>query len=277
MMNGKRISTYYMYSIVFLYKQTNMKKLTIVCMLLGALFYNAGAQGFGGLLKKAQTATSSSSNSSSSSTGNNSKLGIGLSSDDIVSGLKEALKVAADSTSQQLSKSNGYFGNAAIKILMPPEAQKAETTLRGYGMGPVVDKAILSMNRAAEDAASGIGTIFVDAITHMTVTDGLKILQGSNTAATQYLQQTTTAALTEKFKPIITASLNKVNAPEYWKDVFTNYNRLSATKVNPDLVDYVTTKALAGLFYNIGLEEQQIRSNPAAQVTGLLQKVFGGK
>lgn len=253
-----------------------MKKITIACLFITAFYCKTNAQGFGSMFKKA-TGSGSSSTSSTSSSSNNSNLGVGLSSDDIINGLKSALEVAADSTSKQLSQANGYFGNAAIKILMPDEAKQAESTLRSYGMGPLVDKTILSMNRAAEDAASGIGTIFLDAITHMTVTDGLKILQGSNTAATQYLQQTTTAALTEKFKPIITASLDKVNAPEYWKDLFTNYNRLSVNKVNPDLVDYVTTKALAGLFYNIGLEEQKIRTNPAAQVNSILQKVFGGK
>jgi len=272
-MNGKTISVYYMASDYFCtIKQTNMKKITIACLLLSAFYLNSNAQGFGGLLKKAQTP------SSDNSSGNNSGLGANLSSDDIVSGLKEALKVAANNTGKQLSQQDGYFGNAAIKILMPDEAKNVEKKLRNFGMGGQVDKTILSMNRAAEDAANGIGNIFLDAIKQLTVTDGLHILQGSNTAATDYLKQTTSAALTEKFKPIIQASLAKVHADEYWSDMFTNYNRMpGVTKVNPDLVAYVTDKALSGLFYNMGLEEQKIRKDPTAQVSGILQKVFGGK
>jgi len=253
-----------------------MKKITIFCFLLIAFYLNTNAQ-LGGFLKKVTPGSSSSSGSSSGSS-NNSGLGANLSSDDITSGLKEALKVAADNTSKQLSQQDGFFGNAAIKILMPDEAKNVEKKMRQYGMGSQVDKTILSMNRAAEDAAGGIGNIFLNAITQMTVTDGLHILQGSNTAATDYLKQTTTAALTEKFKPIIQASLAKVHADEYWKDMFTSYNRIPlVTKVNPDLVAYVTDKALAGLFYNMGLEEQKIRKDPTAQVSGILQKVFGGK
>jgi len=250
-----------------------MKKITISCLLLSALYLNTNAQGFGGLLKK-----SPASSTGNSSGGSNSGLGANLSSDDIVSGLKEALKVAADNTGKQLSQQDGFFGNAAIKILMPDEAKNVEKKLRQFGMGSQVDKTILSMNRAAEDATNGIGNIFLDAIKQMTVTDGLHILQGSNTAATDYLKQTTSAALAEKFKPIIKASLTKVHADEYWSDMFTSYNRLpGVTKVNPDLVAYVTDKALTGLFYNMGLEEQKIRKDPTAQVSGILQKVFGGK
>ena len=244
--------------------------------MLTTFYLNTNAQ-FGGLLKKAPASSPSSSDNGSGG-GSNSGLGANLSSADITSGLKEALKVAADNTSKQLSQQDGFFGNAAIKILMPDEAKNVEKKMRQFGMGSQVDKTILSMNRAAEDAAGGIGTIFLDAITQMTVNDGLKILQGSNTAATDYLKQTTTAALTEKFKPIIQASLTKVHADEYWKDMFTSYNRIpGVTKVNPDLVAYVTDKALAGLFYNMGLEEQKIRKDPTAQVSGILQKVFGGK
>jgi hypothetical protein len=253
-----------------------MKKITIFCFLLIAFYLNTNAQ-FGGLLKKAP-ASSSSSSGNTSGGGNNSGLGANLSSDDIVSGLKEALKVAADNTGKQLSQQDGFFGNAAIKILMPDEAKNVEKKMRQFGMGGQVDKTILSMNRAAEDATAGIGNIFLDAIKQMTVTDGLHILQGSNTAATDYLKQTTTAALTEKFKPIIQASLAKVHADQYWNDMFTSYNRIpGVTKVNPDLVAYVTDKALTGLFYNMGLEEQKIRKDPTAQVNGILQKVFGGK
>jgi hypothetical protein len=160
---------------------------------------------------------------------------------------------------------------------MPEEAKKAEATLRKAGLGSLADKAILSMNRAAEDAAGGISTIFIDAIKQMTVTDGLKILQGGDFAATEYLKTTTTAKLTEKMRPVIDASLAKVNATSYWKDAFTAYNKLSfgRNQVNTDLSSYVTEKAMSGIFYSIGQEEQKIRKDPAAQVTSLLKKVFG--
>jgi Protein of unknown function (DUF4197) len=197
--------------------------------------------------------------------------GKGLSNDDIVSGLKEALRVGTDSSTKKLGKTDGFFADAAIKILMPAEAQKAEKTLRSLGMGSLVDKAILSMNRAAEDAAKGVGTIFWNSIKQMSITDGLQILRGSDTAATGYLKKTTTTELSNKFRPVIDSSLKKFDATKYWNDVFTAYNKFSAKKVNPDLTAYVTEKALGGLFYNIALEEQKIRKDPAAQVTGILK------
>ncbi len=201
--------------------------------------------------------------------------GEGLSNDDIISGLKEALRVGTDSSTKKLSKADGFFGDAAIKILMPDEAKQVEQTLRNVGMGKLVDKAVLSMNRAAEDAASGVGNIFWNSIKNMTVTDGLQILQGGDFAATTYLQKTTTAELTEKFRPVIEASLVKTDATKYWKDVFSKYNMFSGKPVNTDLTSYVTEKALSGLFYNIRLQEQLIRKDPAAQVTGILKQVFG--
>ncbi|CAN5879156.1 DUF4197 domain-containing protein [soil metagenome] len=200
--------------------------------------------------------------------------GSSLSNDDIIKGLKEALTIGTDSSSKKLSKVDGFFTNAAIKILMPAEAKKAESTLRSMGMSPLVDKAILSMNRAAEDAASGISTIFWDAIKNMSLQDGLSILRGGDFAATEFLKKNTTVILTEKMRPVIQASLDKVNATSYWKDVFTTYNKFSRQQINTDLTAYVTGKAMDGLFYEIGLEEQKIRKDPAAQVTDLLKKVF---
>ncbi|HMU09497.1 MAG TPA: DUF4197 domain-containing protein [Ferruginibacter sp.] len=210
-----------------------------------------------------------------SKTGNSG--GSNLSNEDIISGLKDALRVGTDSSTKKLSKLDGFFGDAAIKILMPEEAKKVEKTLRNFGMGSMVDKAILSMNRAAEDAANGVGNIFWDAIKGMSITDGLKILRGGDFAATDYLKSITTKQLTEKFRPVIEASLVKMDATKYWKDVFTNYNRFSKDQVNTDLTAYVTERALSGLFYNIGLQEQKIRKDPAAQVTDILKKVFSSK
>lgn len=197
-----------------------------------------------------------------------------LSSDEIIAGLKEALSKGAINSTDILHQANGYFGNEAIKILMPPEAEKVTSTLRKMGMSSLVDKAILSMNEAAEDAAGNVAGIFIASIKEMTVKDGLQILRGGDFAATDYLKNSTVAELTTNMRPIIEESLKKVNATSYWENVFTNYNRFSANKVNPDLTSYVVERALSGLFLTIGLEEKKIRENPAARTSELLQKVF---
>ncbi len=256
-----------------------MKKLSFTLLLLVSIFSGLQAQGIKDLMKKASKKDSSGKSVMDkvlgASGGNTSTSG--LSNEDIISGLKEALRVGTDSSAMRLSKLDGFFGDAAIKILMPAEAQKVEKTLRSVGMGKLVDKAVLSMNRAAEDAASGVGNIFWSAIKQMSVGDGLQILRGGDFAATNYLKKTTTAELTEKFRPVIEGSLTKTDATKYWNDLFTTYNKFSKDKVNTDLTAYVTEKALTGLFYNISLEEQKIRKDPAAQVTGILKKVFGGQ
>ena len=205
------------------------------------------------------------------------KGGGALSTDEIASGLKEALQVGAKNATAKVSAPDGFFGNALIKVLMPPEAKKVENTLREIGMGSYVDKAILSMNRAAEDASAQALPIFINAVKTMTIQDALGILQGGNGAATRYLQSKTTAQLTAAFKPVISASLDKVNATKYWAEVFNIYNELPTTfnKVNPDLADYVTERALNGVFVYIADEENKIRMNPAARVSDLLKKVFG--
>jgi hypothetical protein len=164
-----------------------------------------------------------------------------------------------------------------IKILMPPEAESVEKTLRSVGLGSTVDKAVLSMNRAAEDASKYVGKIFINAIKKMTILDAFGFLKGGNTAATNYLKEKTTTQLTTAFTPIVSKSLDKVDATKYWKDVFTVYNKFSSKPVNTDLTAYVTQRALDGLFYQIGLEEQNIRENPAARVTAILKKVFANQ
>jgi hypothetical protein len=199
-----------------------------------------------------------------------------LSSGDIGNGLKEALNKGVQDGTTKLSAVDGFFKDAAIKILMPPEAQNAEKKLRAIGFGPQVDQLILSMNRAAEDAAKSAAAIFIDAIKQMSFQDALAILKGGDSSATQYLRGKTTAALTAAFRPVIDKSLAKVNATQYWSAVFNKYNSLPfVKKVNPDLGAYVTEKALSGIFYEIAQEEVQIRKNPAARTSALLQKVFG--
>jgi hypothetical protein len=157
---------------------------------------------------------------------------------------------------------------------MPPEALKAEKKLRSLGMGKLVDDAILSMNRAAEDASKSAAPIFVNAIKQMSIQDAVGVLKGKDTAATSYLRNKTTSPLTEAFRPVIETSLAKVNATKYWNTVFTTYNKFSSDKINPDLAAYVTEKSLAGIFHQVGLEEQKIRKDPMARTTDILKKVF---
>ena len=195
--------------------------------------------------------------------------------DQIVEGLKQALTIGTQNSTSRLSAVDGFFANAAIKILMPPEAKNVESTLRTFGLGSLVDKTVLSLNRAAEDASKSATPIFVNAIKQMTITDALGILKGGDFAATNYFKQKTTDSLTAVFKPVISKSLDNVNATKYWGDVFTAYNRFSAKPVNTNLTAYVTQKAIDGIFYEVGLEEQKIRKDPAARVTDLLKSVFG--
>ena len=237
---------------------------------------NLSAQGFGGLLKKA---TGDSSISKSSINGLTKKLkggGAGLSKDDVAAGLKQALNSGVKKGTDRLSAVDGYYGNAAVKVLMPPEAQKVEQRLRDLGMGKQVDDAILSMNRAAEDAAKTAAPIFLKAITSMSIEDAFAILKGSDTAATGYLRNNTTPQVTTAFRPVINQSLAKVDATKYWETVFSTYNRLPfVKKVNTDLVAYVTEKAMYGIFLQIANEELLIRKDPLARTTDLLKKVFG--
>ncbi|MFA6246218.1 MAG: DUF4197 domain-containing protein [Mucilaginibacter sp.] len=195
---------------------------------------------------------------------------------DINNGLKQALELATGKSSDQLSAVNGFFGNAAVKILFPPEAQKAEKTLRSIGLGKLADNVILSLNRAAEDAAVQAKPIFVSAIKQMTLTDVTNILLGKQNAATEYFKRTTTLQLSAKFKPVVQTSLNKVGATKYYTDAASAYNKVPfVSKINPDISDYVTQKAIDGLFVEIAQEELNIRQNLGARTTPLLQKVFG--
>ena len=252
-----------------------MKRTLLLFSILTVSIQTLSAQGIKDLLNKA-TKKDSSGVLSTISKGLPASTG-SLSNEEIISGLKEALKIGTDNSSSRVGKADGFFKDAVIKILMPEEAKKAEKTLRSLGLGSLVDNAILSMNRAAEDASKGVGNIFWNAIRSMTIKDGLQILKGGDFAATDYLKKTTTTEITTKFRPVIDSSLAKVGATRYWNDVFTSYNRFTTKPINPDLTAYVTERAMNGLFYYIAQEEQKIRKDPAAQVTSLLKKVFGAK
>jgi hypothetical protein len=203
------------------------------------------------------------------------KSGDSLSTNDIASGLKEALSTGVTKGTSKLSAVDGFLKDAAIKILLPPEAEKVEKTLRGIGLGKQVDDAIVSMNHAAEDAAKSAAPIFLNAIKSMSITDAWGILKGGDTAATAYLRSKTNASLIEAFKPVIDQSLAKTGATKYWNTLFSSYNKFSFKKINPDLSSYVTEKALSGIFYEVALQETQIRKDPVARTSDLLQKVFG--
>ncbi|MCX2431982.1 DUF4197 domain-containing protein [Pedobacter sp. GR22-10] len=204
-----------------------------------------------------------------SSTGTPSQLEIGQ-------GIKEALQIGVSAGADRLSARDGFLGNLAVKILMPPEAQKVEKTLRSIGLNSLCDNVILSLNRAAEDAAKEAKPIFIAAIKQMTLADASNILLGNNDAATSYFKRVTTAQLLEKFSPVVKNSLNKVNASRYYSDLTTQYNRLPLVKpVSTDLTGYVTQKAIDGLFIEVAKEELKIRGNLNSRSTTLLQKVFG--
>ena len=191
-------------------------------------------------------------------------------------GIKEALVKGTGESVNLVAVMDGYFGNPEIKIPFPPEAKNIESKLRSVGLGSQVDKAILSINRAAEDAATEAKPIFVAAITGMSISDAIGIVKGADNAATQYLQKTTTPELKAKFLPVIKNSLDKVDATKYWTDLINAYNKIPLVqKMNPDLAAYVTDQAINGLFVMIAKEELKIRKDPLARTTELLKKVFG--
>jgi len=192
-------------------------------------------------------------------------------------GIREALDQGVGRGINLLNKQDGFFGNQAYKLLMPPDAQKIETTLRDLGMGGMVDRAILQINRAAEDAVGFARPIFVDAIRDMSIMDALNIVKGSRDAATQYFRQKTTEKLIAAFSPVIKQSLDKFQATKYYSDVVNTYNRFPTTlnKINPDLPSYVVGRSVDALFDQIAKEEANIRSNAGARSTEILKKVFG--
>src|SRR5687768_10830780 len=201
-----------------------------------------------------------------------------LTTAEVAQGLKEALIKGISKGADLVSKVDGYFKNPEIKIPFPPEVKKVEDRLRQLGLGSEVDKFVMTLNRGAEDAAKEAKPIFIEAIRSMTIQDAWAILKGEPDAATQYLKRTTSGLLKEKFKPVIQNSLSKVNATKYYGDIVSRYNQIPfVTKVNPDLDDYATDKAIEGLFVMIAKEEKNIRANPVARTTEILRKVFGAQ
>ena len=199
----------------------------------------------------------------------------GLSDAKIGSGLKEALKVGTENTVTLTGRTDGYFMNQAIKILMPEKLQTLEKGLRLVGYGPQVDEFVLSMNRAAEQAAPQAKQIFWDAIGEMTFDDARKILNGSDTAATEYFRTKTSDKLTAAFRPVVDRTMNEFGVTRQYKELVGRYQAIPFAKAEAlDIDSYVVTRALDGLFHVLGEEERKIRTNPAARATDLLKEVF---
>jgi hypothetical protein len=194
---------------------------------------------------------------------------------DVASGLKEALNNGINKQVVKLTATDGFFKNEAVKILLPEELKKVDKGLRDIGMSKLADEGLKVINRAAEDAVKEATPIFVNAIKEMTFTDAKNILMGNESAATSYLKNTTTTALYGKFNPVIKNSFAKVGADKVWTNIITKYNTIPLVKkVNPDLTDYTTNKALEGVFKMIAVEEKNIRTDLNSRTSDLLKKVF---
>ena len=199
-----------------------------------------------------------------------------LSDDRIASGLKEALQLGTQNAVKKTGRVDGYFGNAAIKILMPEKLRTLERGLRAAGQGPKVDEFILSMNRAAEKAAPLAKDIFLGALKGMTFDDARKILSGGDTSATEFFKAKTTEKLTLAFTPIVKKATDETGVTRQYKDLTGRAQAIPFLKSQTlDIDQYIVGKALDGLFYMVAEEEKKIRKNPAARVTTLLKDVFG--
>ena len=204
--------------------------------------------------------------------------GTGVTESEAGQGIKEALSQGLVKAVLHLNKEDGFFKDALYKVLLPPDAKKIENTLRDIGLGKMVDKAILQINRGAEDAVGFAKPIFVDAIKSMTLSDAIGLVRNGDTSATHFFRMKTTDKLIAAFLPVIKSSLDKVDATKYYGDIVTKYNNFPTTikKINPDLPNFVTNKATDALFDLVAVEEKNIRTNIAARTTDILRKVFGG-
>lgn len=200
-----------------------------------------------------------------------------LSESKVASGLKQALQMGSENAVKIVGKPNGYFGNEAIKIVMPKDLRPLESGMRAIGFGPKIDEFILSMNRSAEAAAPAARKIFIDAIFAMSFEDAKRILSGNNTAATEYFKEKTTGQLTDAFTPVVKKTMGENGVVKQYDSLTEQYKNIPfASSKSLDIDHYVVSKALDGLFYELAEQEKQIRTNPAARTTSLLKEVFGG-
>lgn len=199
----------------------------------------------------------------------------GGSSINIAGGLKEALNNGIAKQVTQLTQTDGFYNNSLVRISLPDELKVVEQGLRNIGLGSLADQGIKALNTAASDAVKEATPIFVNAVSTLTFSDAQAILMGSQDAATQYLQRTTSQQLYQKFFPVVKNSFSKVGADEIWKEIITKYNAIPLVNpINPDLNDYVTNKALEGVFKMIAIEEKNIRTDVNARTSTLLKQVF---
>lgn len=239
-----------------------MKKLLFSLMIAALIPAGANAQ-LKGLMDKAKSTVEGATGKSS------------LSNSEIGNGLKAALQEGVTKQVTKLTAEDGFYKNEAVKILLPEELQKVDKKLRQMGMSKMADEGIKVLNRAAEDAVKEATPIFVNAITSMSFSDAKNILMGADNSATAYLEKTTTKPLYTKFSPVVNTSLSNVGADVVWKNIIDKYNSIPlVTKVNPDLTDYVTDKALEGVFKMITVEEKNIRTNLSSRTSDILKKVF---
>lgn len=242
-----------------------MKRLFFSLMIMALVPAGANAQ-LKGLIDKAKTKVESKTGKGS------------LTNTDIGAGLKAALKEGVTKQVTKLTAEDGFYKNEAVKILLPEELQKVDKKLRQLGMSKIADEGIKVLNRAAEDAVKEATPIFVNAITSMTIKDAKSILMGADNSATTYLETSTTKPLYAKFSPVVQTSLSNVGADAIWEGIITKYNNLPlVTKVNPNLTDYVTNKAMEGVFKMISVEEKNIRTDLSSRTTDLLKKVFAAQ
>lgn len=235
-----------------------MKKITIAAI---TLFTLAGCAEMTSVMEQVSTEMGSTNPS--------------LTNDEVIRGLREALTVGTNNSSSLTSKLDGFYKNPEIFIPFPEEAIKVKNTVEDLGMKKQVDEFVMTLNRAAETATKEAAPIFVNAIKEMTIADGFAILKGNDNAATQYLKDKTSAQLKVKFNPVVKNAIQKVEVTKYWNPVINTYNKVPFVEpMNPNLEDYITTKAMDGLFLMIEKEEAKIRKDPMARVTDLLKKVF---
>lgn len=233
-----------------------MKKITLI---LGALVFLVSCAEMTAIMEEVNTATGPAP----------------LTNGEVISGLKEALTIGTNNSTSLTSKLDGYYKNPEIFIPFPPEAIKVKEKVESLGMKKQVDEFVLTMNRAAETASKEATPIFVDAVKEMTIADGFAILRGEDNAATMYLKEKTSGKLKVKFNPIVKNAIDKVHVTKYWNPVINTYNKIPfIEKQNPNLDDYITTKAMDGLFIMIAKEEKKIRKDPLARVTDILKRVF---
>jgi hypothetical protein len=243
-----------------------MKKITF-CLILGAGFLFQSCD----VLQSAASIVTT--------TPNNTNNQPSLTNDEVISGLKEALVVGATNSVNVTSITDGFLGNAAIRLPFPPDALKVREKAMEWGLNGQVEKFETTLNRAAEEACKEALPIFRNAITNMSIADGFAILKGGDGAATKYLKDNTTSQLITAFRPKVDAAISTVKLTDYWNPIITKYNNAmtltGGQKINPDLGAFVTERAISGLFQIVESEENKIRKDPIARVTDILKKVFG--